>query len=351
MRISFVLPFPPRIPGGGTKVMYQYANLLAEMGHHVEFYHANKTQYLKYRTPSWLRYFYIKYFEPRVPKWFPLAKAIKSHVIPYVSDKFIDDADAIVSTWWATAMEVDKLSKSKGAKFNLIQDYEIWTGHVDKVHASYCLQTVKIVYVKYLISLIEKYGGNTPFYIPIGIDRGRFSLTSSIDERTPFSICMMYSEEPRKGSYCGLQALLKLKSRYPQLEVRLFSVFSRPPDLPNWIQFFERPDDLCSIYNNSAIYMTPALQEGWALPPAEAMVCGCAVVCTDIPGHYDYGINNETVLLTEKNNLDDIVTKIAWLINDNIMRIRIAKNGNLFAQRYEWKLAGEQFEKVLTDHI
>ncbi len=350
MTINFVLPFPPRVPGGGTKVMYEYANRLAGKGHTVFFYHAIKTSYFAYRVPYVIRLFYFRFVEKRLPKWFTLDARIKSVNVPFVADKFINDADVIVSSWWSTAFEVNALSSSKGKKFNFVQDYEVWIGHEDRVHESYLLPATKIIYVQYLQEVFKKYKAEPAAYIPIGIDRRRFFLSKDIPSRPRFSLVMLYSEEPRKNTQLGIRALVKLKSLFPQLAVTLFGVFPKPTSLPAWITYFEKPDNLNEIFNGAAIYVTPSLQEGWALPPAEAMTCGCAVVCSDIPGHQDYA-SESTAVQFNPNDEDGMVAAVSRLLNDDALRVNLAINGNKFCERYDWDKASDAWEKLLLKSI
>jgi glycosyltransferase involved in cell wall biosynthesis len=348
MKINFIFPFPPISPGGGTKVMYEYANRLAGKDHDVVCYHSIKTSYLNTRKPYLLRLFYFYVLRTRVPKWFRLSTKVKSVSIPYIDDKYVRDADIIISTWWSTAIEVNGLAFSKGKKFNLVQDYEIWTGHIDKVHASYKLPARKIVYVKYLLSNFEKLGVEQAIYIPIGIDSSKFFLYNKIENRAPHSIAMMYSEEPRKNSAFGIECMIKMKELYPDIQVNFFSVSPKPSNLPTWINYYLKPKNLNDIYNSSAIYFTPALQEGWALPPAEAMTAGCALICSNIPGHQDYAFENETALKFNPGDLNSTINSLQSLFDDNNLRIRLAYNGNRFCKRYDWDVATSSIEKLFS---
>jgi glycosyltransferase involved in cell wall biosynthesis len=345
MKINFILPFPTLTPGGGTKVMYEYANRLAGKGHEISFYHSIKTSFLPYRVPYFIRLLYFTIVKRRVPTWFPLLPQIKSINIPRVADKYIKDADIIISSWWATAFEVNELSLSKGRKFNFIQDYEVWTGNEDMVIKSYSLPARKIVYVKYLQDLFAKMGLQSATLIPIGIDPSLFFLFKPVEERNQYSIAMLYSEEPRKATRVGLKALGILKELFPQLVVNLFGVFPKPVDLPGWINYFEKPGNLNEIYNSSAIYVTPALQEGWALPPAEAMTCGCALVCSDIPGHQDYAAEGITALKFKPNDENAMIASLRRILEDNSLRLSLAKNGHEFCKRYDWNRATDMLEK------
>ena len=46
MRISIVLPFPVTKPVGGAKIMYEYANRLAEEGNKIVIYPVSYTHLL-----------------------------------------------------------------------------------------------------------------------------------------------------------------------------------------------------------------------------------------------------------------------------------------------------------------
>ena len=97
----------------------------------------------------------------------------------------------------------------------------------------------------------------------------------------------------------------------------------------------------------NAIFLSPSLGEGWALPPAEAMACGCAVVCTDIGGHAAYAKNNETALLVQPTNVEDIKNKLRLLLTDNEKRIQLAQNANKFLlENFSWEKAVSQLENI-----
>lgn len=77
------------------------------------------------------------------------------------------------------------------------------------------------------------------------------------------------------------------------------------------------------------------------------MCCGCAVICTDIGGHAAYAKNNDTALLVEPRNSEDLFLKICDLFENNNKRITIAKNGNRLIQSFSW----ENNIKTLTNYF
>lgn len=338
MRISIVLPFPVTKPVGGAKIMYEYANRLAEEGNKIVIYHAIKRPFKKSSTPVILKQLIFKLRGVARPKWFALHPGIQSVIVPSISNKYLQNADAVISTWWQMTYALNDLAMEKGKKFNLIQDYEIWKGQEDLVHESYHLPLNHLVIAKYLQQLVMEKTGNKPGILPNAIDTNRFMMVKPPAERASGKIMMLYSEEPRKDSSLGLQALHKLYEQVPSLEVILFGVYPEPQGLPHWITYHQRPTNLVELYNEAAIFFSPSLGEGWALPPAEAMACGCAVVCTDIGGHADYAINKETALLTVPGNAEDMADKLKTLINDKELRCELATASNkLIGASFSWK--------------
>lgn len=338
MKINIVLPSFPIRPGGGHKIMYEYANRLFEAGHDVVVYHSLFVPYTKYRMPLFFRYIRIHLLHPGSrPKWFQINRKIKTKTITHISNKTIRDSDILMSTNFAAAFEIARLSKNKGAKVNLIQDYEIWTAGEQVVIDSYKLSLNHIVINDYLYTIVKNTSRTEPLLIYNAIDLNVFNIKNKIEERSPHSICMLFSEEKRKGSRYGIEALKKCKEIYPDTKVTFFSTFPRPKELPDWINFTQTPNNLTEIYNDAAIFISPSLTEGWALPPAEAMCCGCAVICTDIGGHAAYAKNNDTALLVEPGNSEDLFLKIRDLFENNDKRINIAKNGNKLVQSFSWE--------------
>lgn len=337
LKISIVLPFPVTKPVGGAKIMYEYANRLHQRGHAITIFHSIKRPFKKSSTPLFLKRLLFAVRGVARPKWFALHKEIKCLIVPEISNKYLPNADIILGTWWQMAYAINDLSEKKGKKFNLIQDYEIWKGNEENVHKSYQLPIHHLVIAKYLQQLVFEKSGKEPKHIPNAIDTEKFFLKTKISERHPHSIIMLYSEEKRKGTDYGLTVLKKLKIEFPDLNIILFGVYP-PPQLPSYFEYHQRPNNLQQLYNQSAIFVSPSLGEGWALPPAEAMACGCAVVCTRIGGHQDYAIENDTAILFNPGKEADMYEKMKMMLNNQTLVTQIAKQGNEFIKKqFNWE--------------
>jgi glycosyltransferase involved in cell wall biosynthesis len=349
MKLNFVLPFLPSRPVGGAKIMFEYANRLAIMGHEVNIFFSVKRPFKKSRTPIWLRYL-LQRMRKKNP-WFVFHSTVKLKVVKEVTNKNLPDADATISTWWQMAYALNDLSSSKGKKINLIQDYEVWTGQENKVKESYQLPLIHIVIAKYLSKLVNQLSSRIPIHIPNAIDPTKFYVSNPFEERDVKSIIMMYSKEPRKGTQFGLTALYELKKKYPDMKVTLFSVYPRPTEIPEWIIFYHKPDNLRELYNKNSIFFSPSNGEGWALPPAEAMCCGCAVVCTDIGGHHDYAIHEQTALLVEPKNSEAMAEALSRLIEDGKLQNKIAGQALELMKEFSWEKSVQKLESVIKGDL
>ena len=349
MKITFVLPGPARKPVGGYRVIYEYAGRLAARGHQVSVVHCITAPHMRYRTPLLVRSIGHRLLRSHVPKWFGFRSTVDLRLVSEISDERIPDADAVVATWWGTAYAVSKLSKSKGAKFYLIQGYEIWDWDEALVHESYKLGLSNIVIARWLKEAVEHAGGEVAAVVPNGMSFDLFELSTHIESRDPLSVAMMYHEGAHKGSGDGISALELARKRFPELEATLFSVYPKPSSLPDWITFVHNPPqaELAQVYNRHAIFISPSLTEGWPLPPAEAMRCGAAVCATDIAGHREYAIDGETALLSPPKNPEALAANIMRLIDDQDLRISLATRGHAHIGQFTWERAVNAFEKCL----
>ncbi|WP_165042702.1 glycosyltransferase family 4 protein [Dysgonomonas sp. ZJ709] len=351
-KINFILPFKPRRPAGGFRVMYEYANRLAKKGYSVHLTYPIRTQYMEYRLPYVARYILSKVEGFRNDKWFNFDPSITMSYVPQVDDRYVVDADVVIATWWSTVLEMGRLGAAKGKKINLIQGFENWTGHEDLLYASYDMpDTTNVVVASYLKEIVEQHTSKPVALIYNAVNNKEFFVKDKIEERTLATVAMTYSIQEIKGSEYGLKALMLVKEKYPELQAYLFGVCPQPEGLPDWIKFYRAPDNLCDIYNRNAIFLSNSFTEGFPLTPAEALFCGCALICTDIAGHREFAIDGETALLVEVKNAEQMAERICYLIDNNEERISLAHRGNNYIQRFSWESAIEKMENLIKQIV
>lgn len=354
LKITFLLPGSGNLPTGGGKVVYEYANHLSRRGHRVTLVHpaltgaeTNSLQKVK-RAASFLQRSATRDFRPE--KWFPVEPAVRMLWVPTLSSRFIPDGDLVLATAWATAEWVAEYPASKGEKFYLIQSWETWDGPEDRVRATWMTPLTKIVVARWLRDIGVKLGVECS-YIPNGIDFDRFGLDTPIEGRSPTRMMMLYHPHPVKGSADGLEALALVQKAMPDLCVTLFGTCAPDPAFPRWIDYRRLPGqpNLRALYNQASIFIAPARTEGWPLPPAEAMLCGAALAATDIGGHREYAVHEETALLSPARSPQKLADNVLTLARNPELRRNIARQGQECIRKYGWGKAVDCFELLLEN--
>jgi glycosyltransferase involved in cell wall biosynthesis len=269
-----------------------------------------------------------------------------------LSEKWIPKGDVVIATAWPTAEWISQYSTDKGKRFYLIQHLETWYGSEEEVYATWKAPLKKIVIANWLLD-VAKDLGEEAVYIPNGLSADEFRLDTPPKGRDPKRIMMLYHNVDWKGSADGIEALLMAKMEEPEIRAILFGVPARPAFLPNWIDYYQKPERhlLRELYNQAAIFVAPSWTEGWGLPPSEAMLCGAALVATDIGGHREFAFQEDTALISPAKEPRRLADNILRLVRDPEMRVRLATRGHEYIQQFTWERATEKLESTLREKI
>jgi glycosyltransferase involved in cell wall biosynthesis len=355
MKITFALPGPGLAPMGGYKVVYEYANHLSRKGHEVTVVHSARgcfrRMHLFDHAKNGIKYLQVVmggHFRP--DSWFHVDSDVQLLCVPSLSERWMPNADVVIATAWHTAEWVSGYPAAKGRRFYLIQDLETWEGEENKVYATWKAPLDKIVIARWLLDIAERLGEEAT-YIPNGLSADEFHMDILPEDRHPKHIMMLFHQDERKGSKYGLEAILMARREEPEIRVTLFGVLPRPAALPEWINYYQRPERavLRALYNQAAIFLAPSVSEGWGLPASEAMLCGAALVATDVGGHREFALHNETALLSPAGDPAGIADNILRLIRDPTMRIALATEGHRYIQQFTWERASKSLEETLCE--
>ncbi|MGO9085596.1 MAG: glycosyltransferase family 4 protein [Candidatus Sulfotelmatobacter sp.] len=269
--------------------------------------------------------------------------------VPELKEDLIPNADAIFATGWQTAEPVVDFPASKGEKFYLIQHYEACIGPKHLVDATWKLPLRKVVVSKWLRDIGRALVGEDVAYIPNAIDHEHYRMIRPIEGRPP-QVAMMFSKMPFKGSSDGVDAIRAARERHPRLRAVLFGTSRLKPRLPRWIEYHNNPPQdfiVEEIYNRSSVYLCPSISEGFALPPAEAAACGCAIVATDNGGIRDFIEPGVTGMLSPPRDSRALADGISLLVENEDLRVRLAKACNSFVRRLDWEQNTSTLEGLL----
>ena len=351
--ITFLLPTPPIHPSGGYKVVYEYANRLSKDGFNVKIAYAgtilfNERNFIG-KCKSLIKLLYYKIKGTSIyNNWMTLEDNIEEYLALSLNKRHLKESDYYIATAIETSKYLNEFDISERNKIYFIQDYENWFQSDAEVLKSYSFLMKKIVISNWLLKIVSRYD-NKCVLIPNGFDFNKFSLINPIKTRNKFCIAMLYHSHERKGCKYGLKAIIKLKEIYPNLNAKLFGVPKRPQNLPSWIEYYQTPDNIThnKIYNSAAVYIAPSIVEGWGLTVGEAMICGAAIVCTEIDGFKEMIVNNINGLMVPIKDDEAIVSKVKYLIDNDQQRYTLAEEANKSIQKFKWDNSYNLFKETI----
>lgn len=351
IRVNFVLPPALKKAAGGYKVVYQYANALAERGIDVCIYYNSRKGENSKHIPAKIMFLLRKYIARTEPKWIVLNQKIKKESIWQIDSQYIRKADITVCTSIDTVMPCYKMISKQGGKLiHFVQGHENWFVDEKEVDEIYHLAIDKICVSSWIAKRVGQSSRAHVYTVLNGIDRSIFFRDTKI-RKNDFTVCMMYKlEDPTqvsKNSTMGIHVLIELKKRYPQLQVNLFSVDKRPKSIPDWMNYTYRAceQDLQRIYNESSIYLCTSIEEGYGLPCIEAMSCGCVLVTTDNKGIREFSEENKNAFISPIRDEKGMLRHLVYLFEnpekihcmgqyaeDSVKKISLNKQADKFIQ-------------------
>ena len=351
--ICFLIHGTAPKPVGGVKVVYEYANMFVEKGYKVSVLFGEKRknkESLLELCKDFVKFICKKLMRFDKKQWFLIDNRVSIRYVFDFTTEFYS-YDVLIATMLSTSYHLAEARKKNCTKcMYFVQGFETWNVSESYVLNSYKLNLRKIAISPWLFDKIKSVDSNV-VYIPNGFDFDYFSLQKPIERRDKFAISMLYHTNPQKRCLDLFEALLLLKQKYPQLHVNMFGAYPKPNNLPDWYSYIRKPNKNLhnDLYNSSAIFLNASEQEGWGLTVGEAMICGCAVVCSNNDGHLIMAKDKETALVFEVGEIQQIVSCIERLFNDDVLRQKIAYQGNVYIQQFSWKKSLEKFISVIEE--
>lgn len=351
--ITFVLMGSGRTPVGGLKIVYEYANSLVAREWHVNIIHPAILKLPKESLIDSIK-FLIVYCRRLVSKWylplswFQIDKRVRMMWVPTLNEKFIPNANYIVACPVESASFVNSYSAKKGEKFYFLQHFEDWAMKKEDVEKTWKFPMKKIVISQWLKNLAVQLGEEA-IYIPNGLDFSFFKNMVPFTQRPLQSVIFLSHTLEIKGTRYVIEAIKILRKKHPGMIIRSFSVYPKPEDFPEFIEYFVSPSQIMlrDLYNSSAIFISPSLSEGWPLPPAEAMMCGCVVIATDIGGHREYIDDGVNGFLCKPASVESIVEKVEYTLHNSDKAQKISEYAPQTLNKFDWDSRVDLFEKAL----
>jgi glycosyltransferase involved in cell wall biosynthesis len=354
MNITIILPGVRKKPVGGYKIIYKYLKLLKELNKSINiniFYVSNNILlYNKKTLRDILKSIYYS-FNQDFYEWSCIKDTDIKHFVK-IDAKTLYQSDILIATSVETAIYIKKNELDKNKKvLYFIQGFEDWDMSAEKVIETYHYGFKNIVVSKWLKSILEKNNALISLHLPNPVDE-HFKYTYLIEKRKRKSILFLYHENRNKGSKEAIEAFIELHKLDNDFQISCFSVFNKPNNLPEFINFYKTPskEELVDLYNAHTFFLSSSYLEGYGLPPAEAMACGACVITTKSEGVDDFAIHKKTAYMIDSPpNPKDIIKAILYLLENEDLMFILSKNGIEKLNEFTWNTNFKKLMNLLNE--
>jgi glycosyltransferase involved in cell wall biosynthesis len=307
MHFTFILPHYKRHLPGGYRIFLDYAVRLGQLGHTIDcvipwlphtvfspkdLQNLTWLQKLSILIKGLLRIIvrhcrasihYLKYRQQKID-WEGL-DSIRVHQ-PWSLNQWknSESCDAVLVSWWENAWWLHSAKiDSHTRRIFVCQGYEDWGGVASWVEPSYEFQNLELISVSASVQnqIFNKHRRHS-FKLINGINPHLFENQKPWTHR-PFQLGLIFrTGEVWKGLQLA-ESVLALCPPHFKICIASFDasqIHLKDPRIT--ILTCKSSTDMQNFYNQSQVFVFTSLKEGYGLPIAEAMLCGCHVVSTPV---------------------------------------------------------------------
>lgn len=190
-----------------------------------------------------------------------------------------------------------------------------------------------------------------------GVDINHFKFEEMPDSPAFLFIGRLIKD---KGIMEYLEACRLIKKSNPQVKCLLVGPFDSNPSAlketelqhyidDNIISYYGEQSDVRDFLRDCTVYVLPSYHEGTPKTVLEAMACGRPTITTDAPGCRETVKDGENGFLVPVKNIDEIVDKMQFLINNPIIASDMGKKGRLIAEeKYDVVKVNNMIMKIMN---
>lgn len=280
--------------GGGTRMIVELANGLAERGHHVRVvipYH--------YPIAYALRAEVVRTREGEVP---PLGHV--DVVIPQIMST-VDLAAAIPAT----------------LHLRLVLGFEpLWVADRERAMATFLRPWPIACISRWLQWKVHQATGRRSFRIRPGVNPEAFRPRERRAGSRPVLFYVFRSPRAGYGFKGGddfWEAMRLVRAARPDVDVRVVAPDGPPGDtgVPHALEVAETDEDMARLYRQTDLFVSTSWFEGFNLPVLESLACGTPVVTTDCGGIRDFVHHGRNGWIVPPRSPEDLARAILFLLD------------------------------------
>lgn len=273
----------------------------------------------------------------------------------YENIESIPACDAAIATRWDSAFAVLKFNKTK-AKFYFVQDFEpLFYPAGFKyalAEATYRFGFGGLVSSYGLYEEYKKYTKNAAYFNP-AVDRKIYYPKNDTNSPESKALRIVFYGRPgsqRNGFHLGIDALTLIKKKYGN-KVQILSVgedwseksFHVDGIIKN-LGLLKSLDAVADLYRSADIGLCFVFTKHPSFQPLEFMASGVPVVTNYNVANTWLFRNGENILLAEPSR-SCVFEALAMLIDDKALRGKLAKEGLLTMEKFDWD---REFERIFN---
>lgn len=174
------------------------------------------------------------------------------------------------------------------------------------------------------------------------------------DIKPPY-IFYIGNAHPHKNVEGLIKAFLKLRKKYQYLTLALaghdhyFWKRIQEENKHKDIKYlgYVSDEEMVCLYKGAQAFVQPSFEEGFGIPPLEAMACNCPVVSSNKGSLPEVG--GEACIYFDPYNLEDMQQKIESVLNSNKLRNELIEKGEKHYKKFSWKKLAEQTLDLYTN--
>lgn len=325
LRITYLAP---RLElGGGSKVLVQHANLLAQRGHRVTLVG-----------------------EGPAPDWLPLE-------VPYHDSSRawpkIPKQDLVVATFWTTIARA--LDWGVGPVAHFCQGYEGGLEHLQEqlpeIEAAYSHPLPGLVVSPHLSDFLTERFGRPSEWAPPVVDPLFVPIARFGPGRRPTVVVPGIFEAPVKNVATALEAVLRLRKQGLPVRLVRFSALpmsaeERAIALPDRYFHHVAPFEVAQELRGADLMLAPSrAAEGFGLPLLEAFASGVPAVASRIPSTLVYATSAAT--LVDSEDPEAFAVEAERLLRDRRAWRRARLAGQQVAEQFSAAAVGPRLEEAV----
>lgn len=316
----------PRVDvGGGSRVLFEHANRLAQRGHDVVV---------------------LAHFP--APDWFPLNCSYRHVPVGIDLTDALPPCDVIVCGYWeqiraAREAKIAPVVHFEQGDFHLFEQLTA-ERHAEVLRHVQAADFTTTVSAKVAGVLSERYQVTDCRVVHNAIDPGTFYPATTRSPENPYVLCVGWDGNEFKGISDVRQAWELLKTNRPDLD--LVWVTPRPPLNGPIGRVVVAPSQatLADLYRNAAVYLCASHYESFPLPPLEAMASGTPVVTTDNVGVLEYAVDGQNALVVPVGDITAIASAVGRAIDDKDTAEALRSAGLRTAASFSWDVIITELE-------